>query len=222
MGNDNDQNNISYENERNKQEHVYVGGSDASDMGFDDRDAQMADELAKEKKKKIVIALSAVILAIIVVVVYLAATRLNTGKSQSIKLVDTYMSGLENADVDKVRSVMDQKAVDDDSINTLVKIFETYNENGIQYTLEYTTDEGRETSSRELDAVSQALYSKSADKAGVKKGYVVPVKGTIMLTYDGQTSPYDMDMDIICYEKDGEWYLGGTMDSGTDTTESEE
>ncbi len=222
MGNDNDQNNISYENERNKQEHVYVGGSDASDMGFDDRDAQMADELAKEKKKKTVIALSAVILAVIVVVVYLAATRLNTGKSQSIKLVDTYMSGLENADVDKVKSVMDQKAVDDDSINTLVKIFETYNENGIQYTLEYTTDEGRETSARELDAVSQALYSKSADKAGVKKGYVVPVKGTIMLTYDGQTSPYDMDMDIICYEKDGEWYLGGTMDSGTDTTESEE
>ena len=222
MGNDNDQNNISYENERNKQEHVYVGGSDASDMGFDDRDAQMADELAKEKKKKIVIALSAVILAVIVVVVYLAATRLNTGKSQSIKLVDTYMSGLESADVNKVKSVMDQKAVDDDSINTLVKIFETYNENGIQYTLEYTTDEGRETSSRELDAVSQALYSKSADKAGVKKGYVVPVKGTIMLTYDGQTSPYDMDMDIICYEKDGEWYLGGTMDSGTDTTESEE
>ena len=201
---------------------MYVGGSDASDMGFDDRDAQMADELAKEKKKKIVIALSAVILAVIVVVVYLAATRLNTGKSQSIKLVDTYMSGLESADVNKVKSVMDQKAVDDDSINTLVKIFETYNENGIQYTLEYTTDEGRETSSRELDAVSQALYSKSADKAGVKKGYVVPVKGTIMLTYDGQTSPYDMDMDIICYEKDGEWYLGGTMDSGTDTTESEE
>ena len=112
MGNDNDQNNISYENERNKQEHVYVGGSDASDMGFDDRDAQMADELVKEKKKKIVIALSAVILAVIVVVVYLAATRLNTGKSQSIKLVDTYMSGLESADVDKVKSVMDQEVVD--------------------------------------------------------------------------------------------------------------
>ena len=41
------------------------------------------------------------------------------------------MSGLENTDVDKVKSVMDRKAVDDDSINTLVKIFETYNENGI-------------------------------------------------------------------------------------------
>lgn len=153
---------------------------------------------------------------------YLAVTRLSTGKSKSIKLVDTYMSGLENTDVDKVKSVMDRKAVDDDSINTLVKIFETYNENGIQYTLEYTTAEGREASPKELDAVSQALYSKTADKAGVKKGYVVPVRGTIMLTYDGQTSPYEMDMDIICYEKDGEWYLGGTVDNGTDTTESAE
>lgn len=222
MRNASDQNNISYKNERNKQERVYVGGSGASDMGFDDRDVQVADELAKEKKKNVAIALSAVLLAVIVVVVYLAVTRLNTGKSKSIKLVDTYMSGLENTDVDKVKSVMDRKAVDDDSINTLVKIFETYNENGIQYTLEYTTAEGREASPKELDAVSQALYSKTADKAGVKKGYVVPVRGTIMLTYDGQTSPYEMDMDIICYEKDGEWYLGGTVDNGTDTTESAE
>ena len=103
--------------------------SGASDMGFDDRDVQVADELAKEKKKKVAIALSAVLLAVIVVVVYLAVTRLSTGKSKSIKLVDTYMSGLENTDVDKVKSVMDRKAVDDDSINTLVKIFETYNEN---------------------------------------------------------------------------------------------
>ena len=211
MRNASDQNNISYKNERNKQERVYVGGSGASDMGFDDRDVQVADELAKEKKEKVAIALSAVLLAVIVVVVYLAVTRLSTGKSKSIKLVDTYMSGLENTDVDKVKSVMDRKAVDDDSINTLVKIFETYNENGIQYTLEYTTAEGREASPKELDAVSQALYSKTADKAGVK-----------MLTYDGQTSPYEMDMDIICYEKDGEWYLGGTVDNGTDTTESAE
>lgn len=146
MRNASDQNNISYKNERNKQERVYVGGSGASDMGFDDRDVQVADELAKEKKKKVAIALSAVLLAVIVVVVYLAVTRLSTGKSKSIKLVDTYMSGLENTDVDKVKSVMDRKAVDDDSINTLVKIFETYNENGIQYTLEYTTAEGREAS----------------------------------------------------------------------------
>jgi len=48
MRNASDQNNISYKNERNKQERVYVGGSGASDMGFDDRDVQVADELAKE------------------------------------------------------------------------------------------------------------------------------------------------------------------------------
>ena len=41
MRNASDQNNISYENERNKQERVYVGGSGASDMGFDDRDVQV-------------------------------------------------------------------------------------------------------------------------------------------------------------------------------------
>lgn len=32
---------------------MYVGGSGASDMGFDDRDVQVADELAKEKKRKL-------------------------------------------------------------------------------------------------------------------------------------------------------------------------
>ena len=39
-----------------------------------------------------------------------------------------------------------------------------------------------------------------------------------MMTFQGQTSPYDLDMDIICYEKDGEWYLGGTVMTTGDTT----
>ncbi len=214
MSSDNNRNNITDDNVQNGDGHMYVGGSNTSDMELDEHDMQLADDVAKEKKIKLVIALAAVLLAIIVVVVYLAATKLNTGKSQSVKLVNTYMDGLGDADVDKVKSVMDSDTVDDDSISTLVKIFQTYNDNGIQYKLEYTTEEGYEASDSQLDAVSKALYNKAADKAEVKKGYVVPVKGTIMLTYDGQTSPYDVDMDIICYEKDGEWYLGGTVESG--------
>ena len=39
-----------------------------------------------------------------------------------------------------------------------------------------------------------------------------------MMTFQGQTSPYDLDMDIICYENDGEWYLGGTVMTTGDTT----
>lgn len=214
MSRNNDRNNITDDNVQNGEGHTYVGGSNTSDMELDERDMQLADDVAKEKKIKLVIALSAVLLAIIAVVVYFAATQLNTGKAESVNLVSTYMEGLGNSDVDKVKSVMDSDTVDDDSISTLVKIFQTYNDNGIQYTLDYTTGEGYEASDSQLDAVSKALYNKTAEKAEVKKGYVVPVKGTILLTYDGQTSPYDVDMDIICYEKDGEWYLGGTVESG--------
>ena len=187
-------------------------------------DEQLIKEIERERKIKIITALSAFVIAVIVVVVYFAAMGLDKGKSASVKLVETYMSGLENADVDKVKSVMDSDTVDDDSINTLIKIFQTYKENGIEYTLDYTTGEGYEASSSTIESVSSALYNKSADKAGIKKGYIVPVNGTIMLTYEGQSSPYDLDLEIICYEKDGEWFLGGTVESessdGSSETES--
>ncbi len=56
---------------------------------------------------------------------------------------------------------------------------------------------------------SAALYMERPRRKQVyQKGYVIPVTGKIMMTFQGQTSPYDLDMDIICYEKDGEWYLG--------------
>lgn len=86
-------------------------------------DKQLIEEIERERKIKIITALSALVVAAIVVVVYFAATGTDKGKSASAKLADTYMSGLENADVDKVKSVMDPDTVDDESINTLIEIF---------------------------------------------------------------------------------------------------
>ena len=185
-------------------------------------DKQLIEEIERERKIKIITAISALVVAAIVVVVYFAATGTDKGKSASAKLADTYMSGLENADVDKVKSVMDPDTVDDESINTLIEIFQTYSKNGIQYTLEYTVGESYEASSTIIESVSSALYNKSAANAGIKKGYIVPVKGTMMLTYGEQSSPYDLNLDIICYEKDGEWFLGGTLDKESSGESSDE
>ena len=69
MSRDNDRNNITDDNVQNGEGHTYVGGSNTSDMELDERDMQLADDVAKEKKIKLVIALSAVLLAIIAVVV---------------------------------------------------------------------------------------------------------------------------------------------------------
>lgn len=196
----------------------YVGGSGMDDMELDERDIQLMEESRKEGKKKLFIALGAIVLAVIVVVIYIVARKNMTGKSESEDLIKTYMEGLEEADLDKVESVMDPDTIDSDSLKNLVTVFQTYKENNIEYTVSYTMGDGHVAESSDLAAVSSTVYGKTQKEAGISKGYVIPVTGKIMMTFQGQTSPYDLDMDIICYEKDGEWYLGGTVMTTGDTT----
>lgn len=196
----------------------YVGGSGMDDMELDERDIQLMEESRKEGKKKLFIALGAIVLAVIVVVIYIVVRKNMTGKSESEDLIKTYMEGLEEADLDKVESVMDPDTIDSDSSKDLVTVFQTYKENNIEYTVSYTMGDGHVAESGDLAAVSSTVYGNTQKEAGISKGYVIPVTGTIMMTFQGQTSPYDLDMDIICYEKDGEWYLGGTVMTTGDTT----
>ncbi len=196
----------------------YVGGSGMDDMELDERDIQLMEESRKEGKKKLFIALGAIVLAVIVVVIYIVVRKNMTGKSESEDLIKTYMEGLEEADLDKVESVMDPDTIDSDSSKNLVTVFQTYKENNIEYTVSYTMGDGHVAESSDLVAVSSTVYGKTQKEAGISKGYVIPVTGKIMMTFQGQTSPYDLDMDIICYEKDGEWYLGGTVMTTGDTT----
>ena len=196
----------------------YVGGSGMDDMELDERDIQLMEESRKEGKKKLFIALGAIVLAVIVVVIYIVVKKNMTGKSESEELIKTYMEGLEEADLDKVESVMDPDTIDSDSSKDLVTVFQTYKENNIEYTVSYTMGDGHVAESGDLAAVSSTGYGKTQKEAGISKGYVISVTGTIMMTFQGQTSPYDLDMDIICYEKDGEWYLGGTVMTTGDTT----
>ncbi len=196
----------------------YVGGSGMDDMELDERDIQLMEESRKEGKKKLFIALGAIVLAVIVVVIYIVVRKNMTGKSESEELIKTYMEGLEEADLDKVESVMDPDTIDSDSSKDLVTVFQTYKENNIEYTVSYTMGDGHVAESGDLAAVSSTVYGKTQKEAGISKGYVIPVTGKIMMTFQGQTSPYDLDMDIICYEKDGEWYLGGTVMTTGDTT----
>lgn len=196
----------------------YVGGSGMDDMELDERDIQLMEESRKEGKKKLFIALGAIVLAVIVVVIYIVVRKNMIGKSESEDLIKTYMEGLEEADLDKVESVMDPDTIDGDSSKDLVTVFQTYKENNIEYTVSYTMGDGHVAKSSDLAAVSSTVYGKTQKEAGISKGYVIPVTGKIMMTFQGQTSPYDLDMDIICYEKDGEWYLGGTVMTTGDTT----
>ena len=197
----------------------YVGDDDNVQMELDEHDLRILEENRRDKRKRLIISAIAILAAVIVVSVYFIAVRGRTGKTQSRELVKTYMEGLDEADLDKVCSVMDPDTLDSNSSNDLVTVFQTYKENDIKYSVEYTMEEGREASDSDIEAVSNTIYGKSAKTSNITKGYVVPVTGTINMTYQGQTSPYELDMDIICYEKDGNWYLGGTVMSGDDTTE---
>lgn len=197
----------------------YVGGDDNMQMELDEHDLKIVEENRREKRKRLIIAVIAILAAAVVVSVYFIVVRGATGKSQSRELVKTYMEGLDEADLDKVCSVMDPDTIDSNSSNDLVTVFQTYKENNIKYSVDYIMEEGYEAADSDIEAVSNTIYGKDAKTSNITKGYVVPVTGTINMTYQGQTSPYDLDMDIICYEKDGNWYLGGTVVSGSDAAE---
>lgn len=207
---------------KKENKYTYVGGDSAEQLNLDDRDIQIIEEAGKEKKKKIIIAVSAAALAVIVVAVYLAVTIAGAGASRSRKLVETYMAGLADADIDKVKSVMDSDTLANQATDSLIQIFQTYKESDeFTYTVDYSMGDGYKADSSNLEAVSNTLYSKSAKSAGVVKGYVIPVSITMNLSYKGTTTPNSVNLNIICYEKDGEWYLGGTIEDETDGGQSE-
>lgn len=142
----------------------YVGGSGMDDMELDERDIQLMEESRKEGKKKLFIALGAIVLAVIVVVIYIVVRKNMTGKSESEELIKTYMEGLEEADLDKVESVMDPDTIDSDSSKDLVTVFQTYKENNIEYTVSYTMGDGHVAESGDLAAVSSTVYGKTQKK----------------------------------------------------------
>lgn len=148
----------------------YVGGSGMDDMELDERDIQLMEESRKEGKKKLFIALGAIVLAVIVVVIYLVVRKNMTGKSESEDLIKTYMEGLEEADLDKVESVMDPDTIDSDSSKDLVTVFQTYKENNIEYTVSYTMGDGHVAESSDLAGSQQHCIWKDPEGSRYIKG----------------------------------------------------
>ena len=93
-----------------------------------------------------------------------------TGKSESEDLIKTYMEGLEEADLDKVESVMDPDTIDSDSSKNLVTVFQTYKENNIEYTVSYTMGDGHVAESSDLAAVSKDCIWKDPEGNRYIKG----------------------------------------------------
>lgn len=143
------------------------------------------------------------------------AVKRHGGKRTSRALVTTYMEGMKACDADKMRSVTDSDAAGGDFVREYEITFAAYESVGLEYDVDYELGDVYEADEKDIETVCNSIYYTTADEMGIEKGYIVPVTGTITLTADGNSSPYTLDIAVICYEKDGEWYLGGTV-SGSD------
>lgn len=190
----------------------YVGGEMDEQEVLSDSDRELADEVRRENRVKLIVAVAAVVIALAAVTIYLIVSPQVKGKNTSKKLVETYMEGLAEADSDKVCSVMDPDTVSSDSSSSLIDVFKTYEDNGITYEVDYEMEDGRTAEDEDLQAVCNTIYGSSAEEAGVTRGYIIPISGNIIMTYQNQSSPYELDMEIVCYEKGGTWYLGGSLE----------
>lgn len=209
-------------NKREVKRSNYVGGS--GEPVLDEREKRIVRETIRERRIKAAVVVCAIAIFAIAGGIY-ATVSAGSGRKKSRELIKTYMEGMKAQDAESMASVADPDADTSDMVEAYETIFEAYRTSGITYGVVYEIGDGYAADDEDLDAVCNTRYGKTADEMGIDKGYVFPVTGTINLIYEGNTSPSDLDVEFICYEKDDEWYLGGTIsdsDSSATATDSAE
>ncbi len=166
---------------------------------------------------------SGLISGIVVLVIILAAVAgvgINILQSKKAvreceKVIDTYMAGLQEADVDKVISTVDPESnevLDDDSLTTLTSTFTMLKSMGVEYTIEYSILSHEKASESEIKGMCASAYGDAGMSKEVKRAYIFEVEMTMEASYLGQTENSTETQDMICYEKDGHYYIGGVRE----------
>ena len=135
------------------------------------------------------------------------------GELISSKLVDQFMSGIEEADTDKIVSLVDSKCVSDNDIETLSSSFEVLQSMGVEYTIDYKITSSKKADEEDIKDVCETLYNDASEADKINCAYICDVDFSITMSYLGETETGDNKMSLICYEKEGKWYIGGTVEN---------
>ena len=168
-----------------------------------------------KKKKSGAGAVIGIIVALAVIaaaVIFLFSGSLG-GAKKSKKLVDQFMTGIEEADTDKIVSLVDEDCVADNDVATLSSSFELLTSMGVEYSIDYKITSTEKANRATIKNMCEGLYGDTSVASKVRCAYICDVDYTMTINYLGEKETEDDKMSLICYKKGGKWYLGGTVET---------
>lgn len=164
----------------------------------------------KKSKTGLIVGIIAVIAVIAVLLIVFVFGE--NGAKKSEELIKTYMAGLQEADADKIASTVDPECVEASDMEDLADTFSLLSSMGVEYTVDYEILSTEKASSSEIKSMCAGLYGDAGLSSEVKKAYICEVEMTIEVSYFGESESETETQNLICYKKDGNWYIGGTME----------
>lgn len=136
-----------------------------------------------------------------------------SGAKKSKKLVDDFMTGIEEADTAKIVSLVDKECVADNDVATLSSSFELLTSMGVEYSIDYKITSTEKANRATIKNMCEGLYGDTSVASKVRCAYICDVDYTMTINYLGETETEDDKMSLICYKKGGKWYIGGTVEN---------
>lgn len=160
------------------------------------------------------IIIAVTLLAVVAIVVFnlMATKKAQKGCEDAIK---TFMSGLQEGDATKIASVADPESNEmqsDDAMDQLVVAFQLLAGMGIDYKIDYTILDSRKASESEIKSMCAGIFGDAGKSKDIKRAYIYKVEMVINVSYLGQSESSSETSNLICYERDGHYYIGGMME----------
>ena len=99
--------------------------------------------------------------------------------------VNKFMSGIEEADTDKIVSLVDSKCVSDNDIETLSSSFEVLQSMGVEYTRDYKITSSKKADEEDIKDVCETLYNDASEADKINCAYICDVDFSITMSYLG-------------------------------------
>lgn len=186
--------------------------NDYSDLDMDNQPYQFNAGNMQAPKKSYGGIIGAIVAIVVVaaVLVWFFVFR-EDGVKKSEQLVKDYMEAIESGDTDAIVKVVDPDCIKNEEVDQLTQSFALLESLGMEYTLDYDITKTEKASSGAIKSMCGSLYDDAGVAKKIKKAYICSVDCTMTMSYLEETETQEQHMDLICYKKDGEWYVGGYM-----------
>lgn len=126
------------------------------------------------------------------------------------KLIDTFMTGLEQGDPSKLSSIVDPDATggaDAETMEQIASMMSLVLALGAELDIDYTIVDREKASSSTIKEMCIDLYDDSGMAKKIGRAYYFEVEATMTVSFFGESQSDTQTMYMLCYEKGGNYYV---------------